>query len=35
MPPKKGNKMSLNDFLADETTGSWADDVDDLPIARE
>ncbi|CAO1634727.1 unnamed protein product [Parajaminaea phylloscopi] len=35
MPPKKGNKMSLNDFLADETTGktSWADDMDDLPLA--
>jgi hypothetical protein len=28
--------MSLNDFLADEATGkSWADDVDDLPLARE
>ncbi|CAO1622581.1 unnamed protein product [Jaminaea pallidilutea] len=35
MPPKKGNKMSLNDFLADEATGktSWADDMDDLPLA--
>lgn len=29
--------MSLNDFLADESTGktSWADDMDDLPLARE
>ncbi|CAO1625478.1 unnamed protein product [Sympodiomycopsis kandeliae] len=35
MPPKKGNKMSLNDFLADEATGSWADDVDDLPISSQ
>ncbi|GAK67456.1 translation initiation factor 4b [Moesziomyces antarcticus] len=35
MPPKKGQKMSLNDFLADESTGktSWADEMDDLPIA--
>lgn len=32
--PKKGQKMSLFDFNADEATGqSWADDVDDLPIA--
>ncbi|TKY87557.1 hypothetical protein EX895_003571 [Sporisorium graminicola] len=35
MPPKKGTKMTLNDFLADETTGktSWADEMDDLPIS--
>lgn len=35
--PKKGTKMSLNDFLTDDSTGktSWADDIDDLPIARE
>ncbi|PWY97950.1 hypothetical protein BCV70DRAFT_202435 [Testicularia cyperi] len=35
MPPKKGQKMSLNDFLADEATGktSWADEMDDLPMA--
>ncbi|SPO30484.1 related to TIF3 - translation initiation factor eIF-4B [Ustilago trichophora] len=35
MPPKKGQKMTLNDFLADESTGktSWADEMDDLPIS--
>ncbi|SAM86214.1 related to TIF3-translation initiation factor eIF-4B [Ustilago bromivora] len=35
MPPKKGQKMALNDFLADESTGktSWADEMDDLPIS--
>ncbi|KAI8375272.1 hypothetical protein EDC96DRAFT_496653 [Choanephora cucurbitarum] len=32
---KKAQKMSLSDFLADDTTGgsSWADDVTDLPSA--
>ncbi|WFD19902.1 Eukaryotic translation initiation factor 4B [Malassezia caprae] len=34
MPAPKKNKMSLGDFLADETTGtSWADELDDLPSA--
>ncbi|KAN0064965.1 Eukaryotic translation initiation factor 4B [Thecaphora frezii] len=33
MPPKKNQKMSLNDFLADDSTGktSWADEMDDFP----
>ncbi|KAK7206229.1 hypothetical protein BZA70DRAFT_276096 [Myxozyma melibiosi] len=32
MGPKKGVKLSLGSFLADETFGSWADDmVEDLP----
>ncbi|BGP20686.1 hypothetical protein JCM10213_001067 [Rhodosporidiobolus nylandii] len=31
-PKKKGQKMDLNAFLADETTGgSWADEMDALP----
>ncbi|RHZ83031.1 hypothetical protein Glove_100g12 [Diversispora epigaea] len=30
---KKGTKMSLTDFLADQSTGSWADEMDDLPSA--
>ncbi|KAE8223953.1 hypothetical protein CF319_g3068 [Tilletia indica] len=35
MAPKKQQKMSIHDFLADTTTGggSWADDIDDLPSA--
>lgn len=31
--PKKQTKMSLNDFLADQTKGSWADDTEELPSA--
>ncbi|ORY56822.1 hypothetical protein BCR35DRAFT_309765 [Leucosporidium creatinivorum] len=32
MPPKKGKKVNLADFLADESTGgSWADEMDELP----
>ncbi|KAI5481291.1 translation initiation factor eIF-4B [Pseudohyphozyma bogoriensis] len=32
MPPKKGKKMDLGAFLADESTGgSWADEMDSLP----
>lgn len=31
---KKGQKMSLTSFLADESLGAWADDVADLPTAR-
>ncbi|GJJ76457.1 translation initiation factor 4B [Entomortierella parvispora] len=30
---KKGTKMALSDFLADQSTGSWADEMDDLPSA--
>ncbi|KAF9516930.1 hypothetical protein BS47DRAFT_1371539 [Hydnum rufescens UP504] len=32
--PKKGKKLALNDFLADDTLGSWADEMDSLPTAR-
>ncbi|KAF7730202.1 hypothetical protein EC973_002810 [Apophysomyces ossiformis] len=30
---KKAQKMSLSDFLADQSTGSWADEMEDLPSA--
>jgi len=30
---KKGTKMSLSDFLTDQSTGSWADEMEDLPSA--
>ncbi|KAH9959676.1 hypothetical protein BC827DRAFT_1261032 [Russula dissimulans] len=33
MAPKKGQKMSLNEFLGDSTLGSWADEMDALPTA--
>ncbi|RPD60979.1 RNA-binding domain-containing protein [Lentinus tigrinus ALCF2SS1-7] len=33
MPPKKAQKMSLNEFLGDSTLGSWADEMDALPTA--
>lgn len=33
MAPKKGQKMSLNEFLGDNTLGSWADEMDGLPTA--
>ncbi|KAI0249847.1 hypothetical protein BJV78DRAFT_1223819 [Lactifluus subvellereus] len=33
MAPKKGQKMSLNEFLGDTTLGSWADEMDALPTA--
>ncbi|KAJ3559416.1 hypothetical protein NM688_g360 [Phlebia brevispora] len=33
MPPKKAQKMSLNEFLGDSTLGSWADEMDSLPTA--
>ncbi|KAI0084105.1 hypothetical protein BDY19DRAFT_973829 [Irpex rosettiformis] len=33
MPPKKAQKMSLNEFLGDSTLGSWADEMDELPTA--
>ncbi|SCV74583.1 BQ2448_7612 [Microbotryum intermedium] len=35
MAPKKGKKMDLGAFLADESTGgSWADEMDALPTGR-
>ncbi|VDC04924.1 unnamed protein product [Peniophora sp. CBMAI 1063] len=36
MAPKKGNKqqkMALSDFLVDDSLGSWADEMDNLPTA--
>ncbi|KAH9941361.1 hypothetical protein B0H21DRAFT_753305 [Amylocystis lapponica] len=33
MPPKKAQKMSLNEFLGDNALGSWADEMDSLPTA--
>ncbi|KAI5840238.1 hypothetical protein DFP73DRAFT_529321 [Morchella snyderi] len=36
-PPKKGQKMSLGDFLGDQslgTTSSWADEMEDMPAVR-
>ncbi|THG99728.1 hypothetical protein EW026_g2660 [Hermanssonia centrifuga] len=35
MPPKKAQKMSLNEFLGDNTLGSWADEMDALPTAQQ
>ncbi|KAK0469949.1 putative citrate synthase [Desarmillaria tabescens] len=32
-PPKKGKKISLNEFLGDSALGSWADEMDSLPSA--
>jgi len=32
-PKKKAPKMSLNEFLGDDTLGSWADEMDSLPTA--
>ncbi|KAH8093701.1 hypothetical protein BXZ70DRAFT_948768 [Cristinia sonorae] len=34
MPPKKAQKMSLNEFLGDNTLGSWADEMDNLPTSH-
>lgn len=31
-PKKQQQKMSLGDFLGDQTLGSWADEMDDQPI---
>ncbi|KAJ5083577.1 hypothetical protein N7456_013004 [Penicillium angulare] len=32
-PPKqKGQKMSISNFLADESLGSWADEMEDMPL---
>ncbi|KAF7375084.1 Translation initiation factor 4B [Mycena sanguinolenta] len=33
MPPKKAKKISLNEFLGDNSLGSWADEMDSLPSA--
>ncbi|KAL0954715.1 hypothetical protein HGRIS_003668 [Hohenbuehelia grisea] len=33
MPPKKGKKITLNEFLEDKSLGSWADEMDHLPTA--
>jgi translation initiation factor 4B len=33
MAPKKSKKISLNEFLGDNTLGSWADEMDSLPNA--
>ncbi|KAF8326499.1 hypothetical protein F5887DRAFT_222096 [Amanita rubescens] len=33
MAPKKGKKISLNEFLGDNTFGSWADEMEALPTA--
>ncbi|KAF8736570.1 hypothetical protein AX14_014310 [Amanita brunnescens Koide BX004] len=33
MAPKKGKKISLNEFLGDNAFGSWADEMEDLPTA--
>ncbi|GES83664.1 RNA-binding domain-containing protein [Rhizophagus clarus] len=30
---KRSTKMSLTEFLADQSTGSWADEMEDLPSA--
>ncbi|KAF2873836.1 hypothetical protein BDV95DRAFT_593137 [Massariosphaeria phaeospora] len=33
-PPKKTQqKMSLGDFLGDQSLGSWADEMEDMPVA--
>lgn len=32
-PKKKAQKMALADFFADPTSGSWADEMDNLPTA--
>ncbi|KAK2463489.1 hypothetical protein APHAL10511_004575 [Amanita phalloides] len=33
MAPKKGKKISLNEFLGDNKFGSWADEMEALPTA--
>ncbi|GHJ88113.1 hypothetical protein NliqN6_4515 [Naganishia liquefaciens] len=32
-PKKKAQKVNLSAFLADTTTGDWADEMDDIPVA--
>ncbi|KAF4963179.1 hypothetical protein F66182_18140, partial [Fusarium sp. NRRL 66182] len=31
-PKQKAQKMSLGNFLADENFGSWADEMEDMPL---
>ncbi|KAF2011441.1 hypothetical protein BU24DRAFT_413096 [Aaosphaeria arxii CBS 175.79] len=31
-PAKKNQKMSLGDFLGDQSLGSWADEMEDMPV---
>ncbi|KAL5114162.1 Eukaryotic translation initiation factor 4B [Pleosporales sp. CAS-2024a] len=33
-PKKKQEKMSLGDFLVDQSLGSWADEMEDMPMPR-
>ncbi|KAG0644831.1 hypothetical protein HOY80DRAFT_213871 [Tuber brumale] len=34
-PPKsKGQKMALGEFLQDESLGSWADEMEDMPTIQ-
>ncbi|KAJ4343677.1 Eukaryotic translation initiation factor 4B [Ascochyta clinopodiicola] len=33
-PKNKAAKMSLGDFLGDQTLGSWADEMEDMPMPR-
>ncbi|KAH7384160.1 hypothetical protein DE146DRAFT_217303 [Phaeosphaeria sp. MPI-PUGE-AT-0046c] len=33
-PKKKTEKMSLGDFLGDQSLGSWADEMEDMPMPR-
>ncbi|KAF2024077.1 hypothetical protein EK21DRAFT_94385 [Setomelanomma holmii] len=33
-PKKKQEKMSLGDFLGDQSLGSWADEMEDMPMPR-
>ncbi|KAB2576442.1 putative RNA-binding protein sce3 [Lasiodiplodia theobromae] len=32
-PKKQAQKMSLGDFLGDQSLGSWADEMEDLPVS--
>ncbi|KIW03721.1 uncharacterized protein PV09_05030 [Verruconis gallopava] len=32
-PKKQTQKMSLGDFLGDQSLGSWADEMEDMPVA--
>ncbi|KAJ5947247.1 hypothetical protein N7466_000262 [Penicillium verhagenii] len=31
-PKQKGQKMTISNFLADESLGSWADEMEDMPL---
>ncbi|KAL1620017.1 Eukaryotic translation initiation factor 4B [Neofusicoccum ribis] len=33
-PKKQAQKMSLGDFLGDQSLGSWADEMEDLPVSK-